>query len=879
MKSHISFLVLLSLLLVFSLSQPSTAQEKTPVRPPDTVVGRIFFDPAPDQEWAPYELLTGEQTAVFAPNAPMTTASKAGQSGYVQMDTLIVIYPHTAAGSLSASQVQETQEQVKRARDFYWRSSHFKLYLDLTFLVIEEHVDASEFKSAWTCGWLWPNDHYDGDGESPDADLAARGIKAGDYDSINLLWAHNGGTISKCAGGLTWPNGWSWSTAGETMITTNALSTLGETVWNPFHHEFQHSIDGAFALNGVDAYFHADYPWAEPLRFGDNWHFHAVQMRHWPVDDWFSIIGRWGAFREVPDADEDGLPDSGPLPLTEELFGSSPALVDSDGDGLTDLQEAMAGMFRGADPLHGNSDADGWPDAEDETPLYPLDGGIVRKLQDLNGEPGGWTLLTDHLAHEQGDFEAAVYANWHQDFVYLMITTNQSAEVMIEMDALNDGFWHGRDNYQIHLRPLSDPLAWAAVQDCSARQTDLERRCRFDDEGKYAFARLIDPAQIGREYGLQDGKHVFQLAIPSSTETGLSPRFGREIGLAFSYENIDHVWGHRAWTFEENDLVSLPLITSDAMAATGQIVGQYLCDEPATPLAASITFAGSKGQSYATESSEAGEYDIWLRTSENPYTMTVTREGFQTAVFENMIVPVGEPLRQDALLHRIAPCVRFEPHDPTVTVRAGTVITAPLTVRNRGLQASPFYLEYGYYGSGYTDWLTLSLEEGRLEPGASATATMHFDAASAGAAPGVYRVWLTLHTTSVTEEDTLELNMHIVDYGLVVTPLESRAGGPAGSALTHTVQIHNTGTTTDTFDIALQSAWPAVLSADSLTLVAGESQDLALAVTIPPGAAPQSEDTAVLTITSRAAADVMQKAKRTTRVEHGWTYLPAISSP
>ena len=88
----------------------------------------------------------------------------------------------------------------------------------------------------------------------------------------------------------------------------------------------------------------------------------------------------------MPDTDGDGLSD-----LDEALFGSDPNRVDSDGDGLTDLQEKtlgtnptnadtdgdgiydgneVSGSFKGVatDPTKADSDGDGWNDMVDFKP-------------------------------------------------------------------------------------------------------------------------------------------------------------------------------------------------------------------------------------------------------------------------------------------------------------------------------------------------------------------------------------------------------------------------------------------------------------------------------------------------------------------------------
>ena len=63
------------------------------------------------------------------------------------------------------------------------------------------------------------------------------------------------------------------------------------------------------------------------------------------------------------DRDGDGVPDYSPygdeLSITEETLGTSTSHVDTDGDGLSDLEEATAGVRSGTDPNHPDTDRDG----------------------------------------------------------------------------------------------------------------------------------------------------------------------------------------------------------------------------------------------------------------------------------------------------------------------------------------------------------------------------------------------------------------------------------------------------------------------------------------------------------------------------------------
>ena len=105
----------------------------------------------------------------------------------------------------------------------------------------------------------------------------------------------------------------------------------------------------------------------------------------------------------APDADADDLPDTSsaglinPLSITEATLGSSTASGDSDGDGLGDCAEAMAGIAHGTDPLAQDTDRDGVLDPADMNPLCRMRDHIVRGSPTIDGlitVDEGWTLMT-----------------------------------------------------------------------------------------------------------------------------------------------------------------------------------------------------------------------------------------------------------------------------------------------------------------------------------------------------------------------------------------------------------------------------------------------------------------------------------------------------
>jgi uncharacterized membrane protein len=66
----------------------------------------------------------------------------------------------------------------------------------------------------------------------------------------------------------------------------------------------------------------------------------------------------------------------------------------------------------------------------------------------------------------------------------------------------------------------------------------------------------------------------------------------------------------------------------------------------------------------------------------------------------------------------------------------------------------------------------------------------------------------------------------------------------------------NTGNAPDSYDLALDSVWTAVLSSDNLTLTLGTSGSVQIFVTIPPDAAMNDTDTITVTAVSQNGVGV-----------------------
>lgn len=496
-----------------------------------------------------------------------------GMHRYVELKSLFIIYPNTAAGWLGAGDVERVKQYAIRQDEFFWRSSGMRLHVKTSFLVSNVFKDASELGYPGDkCGWLWPGD-TDNDGQSVELDLWNAGVRDGQYDVINVYWAHNNGTISPCSGGYYLGMD-SFSRYPDTPLATGILDFQSGAAFIglPHPHEFIHGLDDMFDKLGYQGFFNPDYFVLTPARGGESHDFWAAFMRGWPAADWYALVPRWGVEKQLVDTDGDGIPDDADVPIDEASMGSSPTAIDSDQDGLADLGEAMAGLYRASNPNSPDTDSDGVNDSLDLTPLYPIQPYLWRKSHPLNGDPSGWDLLTESLDTTGAPFSAKLYGNWDADYIYFMFITDRYAQAHMWLDADGSGMSVGRGNFEISIDP-QDPRVVTSLwfPDCSKkaifwRKAAMDDRfqCIWSDEvfstdpNRWPTPQSLDYLTRERIRALArpyDNGYLVQLAFPRLESSELVPFYGKQIGFEIDYRNIDHDWTASALTFELYDNV------------------------------------------------------------------------------------------------------------------------------------------------------------------------------------------------------------------------------------------------------------------------------------------------------------------------------------
>jgi uncharacterized repeat protein (TIGR02543 family) len=543
-------------------SSGSAAAQSSVLAPPATSEPTLIeavYDPVPGSGAEPVHVRNAGILAPAAqPNASRMPEAE-GMTPRVDLDTLILVYTNTCMGTVTSGEIGALQEQITRTAEFLWRHSHLKLRLSVTYLFVDTYKDLTEFTEVRPDAyWLEPGDG-DGDGESVENDLLNLGVAEDEYDSINYFWRHNG-SYGVAYGGLGGLICWS---LGCHSITQNPI--LGETVTpegaSAFPHEIQHSIDFMLDNSGYPDYFHADQPWNLSGAFGENWDFWVSGMERWPIEQWFVLNEPWGTIVSATDADNDGVPDEALDELaTEVQMGSSPLQVDSDDDGLADRNEAMAGIYRGSAATNPDTDADGLADGVDTYPLYTTAVQIVRQTHTFDGDPSGWDIVTDKLFEQNAPLSVTVAANWDDDYLYLMVIEDRFAGIHIQVDANNDGWYHGRDNYEITVDPSypdpADPsiIGVAHLWDSSEDIIAETGQPMWDDDPNYPHDPWVTRAEIVRYARAHGSGFLVQLGIPVNPDTGMTPGVLEEVGLLLQFDYLDRLgdtfarlWEREAW--------------------------------------------------------------------------------------------------------------------------------------------------------------------------------------------------------------------------------------------------------------------------------------------------------------------------------------------
>jgi hypothetical protein len=358
-------------------------------------------------------------------------------NSYLELNNLVVVYRHTNGGDIPDNYATGLNDALAVSKLFYWRHSHMGLNIKWTVFVINDYLPRVREN-----GYVFPAE--------VDADLKARGFTVGSYDAVVAV-VRGGGAYAWGVNQVLGKGGYCQVPWWEDKLLFPWFIV----------HEFHHVVDAMYANAG-----HGEYPHNHPgaaralgefvPHSGTGWDLNREIMQNWQRPKWFELRtnGNWGTDRTFTDNDLDTVPDNdATLALDEARLGSSASNKDTDGDGLSDLQEAMAGIFTAANPLGSDSDGDGVPDATDTEPIYPLATKVPAGTGfTLDQDVAVWPLSGHYFFDKADGASSSLHLASSASNLYVgfkILTGLKQVEVWI--DANNDGLFYGNDNIEVRL--------------------------------------------------------------------------------------------------------------------------------------------------------------------------------------------------------------------------------------------------------------------------------------------------------------------------------------------------------------------------------------------------------------------------------------------
>jgi len=160
-------------------------------------------------------------------------------------------------------------------------------------------------------------------------------------------------------------------------------------------------------------------------------------------------------------------------------------------------------------------------------------------------------------------------------------------------------------------------------------------------------------------------------------------------------------------------------------------------------------------------------------------------------------------------------------------------------------------------------WLTVEPVSGTLQVGARQAVSVTFEASGPDVpGPGVYRAELRVVNSSPGGDVSVPVTMTVTLIGVEISPAVSTLTGDPGSTVTHTLQVTNTGTISESFSLAVSGEeWATSIPASVGRLAPGGSAAVQVGVEIPAQAQAGEGDTAMIRAVSDLAPDVYAEAQ------------------
>ncbi len=463
---------------------------------------------------------------------------------YANLKTALLIYKNTNAGGIPDDQIQRIKNAIEVARLFIWRNSLMKLNLQVTYYVIEDYKNFGDMGDYW------------GSVQKTAEHLRELGVMNTQYDIIYRVSPATGGYWSYGVRNLDLPGpvrqtGFShsvWPTRSGVRYPGHDEDTHYDLSW-VFLHEVQHAIDAVYNANGLPQKHHGDRPHLFPYPAGGHYDFQAKMFR--VFDKYEELLSNWGGTYESWDTGNYGFPDAEPLvPMDEVRFGSNPDLRDTDGDGLSDRDEFLDGIYSGSDPHNPDSNNSGIPDGNDPYPRYRVNTYIPGRTSTMNGLKAVTQIVSiDSVIYTQIGYSPKVYMTYDEDSLYIEIRLPEyCSHIELQFDFESDGWWYGRGNTNMRINPHTGIITDLRSQDASPEGRAFSESIGgwaggiWDDHPQYEphfGRRVFEKEWITLNVNTDNSPEIIvALAIPKNEYAGLYLIPGDTFGINIYYYNV-----------------------------------------------------------------------------------------------------------------------------------------------------------------------------------------------------------------------------------------------------------------------------------------------------------------------------------------------------
>ncbi len=393
------------------------------------------------------------------------------------------------------------------------------------------------------------------------------------------------------------------------------------------------------------------------------------------------------------------------------------------------------------------------------------------------------------------------------------------------------------------------------------------------------------------------------------------------VGLAFydgQLYGTKNIANEAIWAINPNTLIATVVIDYvDADLDCGGFAadpndGTFYCtNDDTTPYGAGLLIINQDATVTPVAPYPAGQTDIdGLAVSDDGYAYLVIDEPGSIYVYDfaagDYTTPLTNPWTTSEVFSAGAwiwdmvepPVIEVDPAELSQVQVTGSQITRTLTISNSGGSD----LEWAIGEAGQTasfsnldnvafaqigscdppvdlPWVSVNPISGTVASGTAVDVDVIFDSTSLAA--GVYTGTLCMNNNDpIRPLVEVPLTMTVIAYGVDLSG-DQAADGEVGTTVTYTIQLTNTGSVTDTFDLtATGGAWTTTVSS-SVTLAAGETVSLTVQVEVPGDAGDGDSDMTTVTAVSQTDTGESDTLMLTTTavITQQFIYLPVILKP